>query len=91
MPFMTSYLVYHPPRQKTVLQGTAVYHDSLTGNQCPYVWNARFLHSFCHITQMSVKEGDITFWVSGDTFPDFKHLWCDLVFCIESKLYWANA
>lgn len=88
---MASYLAYHPQRQKMVLQGTVVYHDSLVGNQCPYVWNERFLHSFCHITQMSVNVGDIVFWVSGDTFPNFEYLRCDLVFCVESKLYWTNA
>jgi hypothetical protein len=31
------------------------------------------------------------FWVSGDTFPNFNNLYCDLVFIIKEKTYWKNA
>lgn len=29
--------------------------------------------------------------MSGDSFPDFSHLFCDLVFSIERKDYWQEA
>jgi len=35
------------------------------------VWSTRFLHTYCHMTQMSPAVGDVNFWVSGDTFPRF--------------------
>jgi len=40
---------------------------------------------------MSPKVGDYIFWVNGDTFPNFTHLYCDLVFVVEEKLYWLEA
>lgn len=88
---MSGYLIYHPPRWVACLGQVTVYHDSTVGNQDPYVWNRRFLHTYCHITQMSPQVGDINFWVSGDTFPSFTALYCDLVFVVESKEYWADA
>lgn len=88
---MGGYIIYHPPRCKTGIKGGFVYHDSTRGNQDPYVWNDSFLHTFCHITQMSPEEDHVNFWVSGDTFPDFKALFCDLVFVVAEKLYWRSA
>lgn len=84
------YLIYHPSRQLSILDGIRVYHDSLKGNQDPYIWNENFLHSFCHITQMTPEPGHINFWVSGDGFPDFSSLSCDLVFIVQDKLYWQK-
>ena len=40
---------------------------------------------------MSPEVGDINFWVSGDTFPDFSHLYCDLVFAVYEKVHWEDA
>lgn len=60
-------------------------------NQDPYIWNTRFLHTYCHITQMSPRVGDYIFWTNGNTFPNFTHLYCDLVFVVEAKLYWLEA
>jgi hypothetical protein len=54
------------------------------------VWNDRFLHSYCHITQMAPEPGDVILWVSGDTFPAFRRLSCDLVFRVAEKMYWQN-
>jgi len=88
---MAGYLIYHPPRCKTNFDDIAVYHDSINGNQDPYIWNDRFLHTYCHITQMKPNVGDINFWVSGDIFPHFSHLYCDLVFVVEKKLYWHES
>lgn len=88
---MNGYLIYHPSRTKSVFDSIVVYHDSIGGNQDPYIWNCKFLHSYCHITQMSSIVGDINFWVSGDTFPNFNNLYCDLVFIIKEKTYWKNA
>ena len=88
---MNGYLIYHPSRTKSVFDSIVVYHDPIGGNQDPYIWNRKFLHSYCHITQMSPIVGNINFWVSGDTFPNFNNLYCDLVFIIEEKIYWKNA
>lgn len=89
---MGGYLIYHPRRQKSVFGSVLVYHDHIGNhNQDPYVWNTQFLHTYCHITQMSPIIGDINFWVSGDTFPDFSHLYCDLVFVVAKKQFWAQA
>lgn len=88
---MAGFLIYHPKRQVSVFDKVVVYHDKTTGNQDPYVWNGCFLHTFCHMSQMSPEEGDINFWVSGDTYPDFSRLYCDLVFVIKEKVCWTNA
>jgi hypothetical protein len=88
---MGAYLIYHPPRVVSQLENRLIYHDSTKGNQDPYIWNTGFLHSYCHITQMSPQIGDINFWVSGDTFPNFSHLYCDLVFVVAEKRYWTEA
>ncbi len=87
---MKGYLIYHPKRCKSTFGNLVVYHDKTRGNQDPYVWNKSFLHTYCHITQMQPEEGDINFWVSGDRFPAFTKLYCDLVFAVEEKLFWKN-
>ena len=66
---MAGYLIYHPKREVSKFANLVVYHDSTTGNQDPYIWNQPFLHTYCHITQMSPEVGHINFWVGGDTFP----------------------
>jgi hypothetical protein len=85
------WLIYHPKRQVSRFGALTVYHDSLSGNQDPYVWSRRFLHTACHITQMSPEVGDVNFWISGDTFPAFSGLWCDLVFVVQEKAYWQHS
>jgi len=55
------------------------------------VWNDAFLHSYCHITQFHAEAGDINLWVSGDRFPEFGRLFCDLVFVVARKCPWAQA
>ena len=88
---MGGYIIYHPKRRREAFDGTPVYFDNNAGNQDPYVWNRQFLHSYCHITQMTPQEGDTNFWISGDTFPNFTRLFCDLVFEVERKIYWADS
>lgn len=88
---MSGYLIYHPSRAVAKFDAAVVYHDHIGGNQDPYVWNTQFLHTYCHITQMKPSEGDINFWVSGDSFPNFSHLYCDLVFVVAEKAYWKSA
>jgi len=86
------YLIYHPERDVSTFGHYTVYHDSFVGNQDPYIWSPQFLHTYCHITQMSPQEGDINFWVTGDTnFKTFNHLYCDLVFAVKDKKYWCEA
>ena len=87
---MSGYIIYHPKRQCTKVGSKIIYHDSFTGNQDPYVWNEKFLHTYCHITQMKPEEGYINFWVSGDKFPEFNKLFCDLVFVVKEKKYWHD-
>ena len=89
---MSGYLVYHPKRAVTQIGSQIIHHDPIRkSNQDPYIWNTRFLHSYCHITQMSPQINDYIFWVNGNTFPGFTRLYCDLVFVVEEKLYWAEA
>lgn len=85
------YLIYHPKREIYNDGGNVVYHGSFQGNQDPYIWNEEFLHTFCHITQMKPEIGHINFWVSGDTFPNFTKLYCDLVFVVAKKEYWSES
>lgn len=87
---MSGYLIYHPKRCVSNFGDIKVYHDPSSGNQDPYVWNTKFLHSYCHITQMSSELGHTNFWISGDTFPNFSHLYCDLVFVVEQKVFWSR-
>ncbi|QQE77764.1 hypothetical protein [Alicyclobacillus sp. SO9] len=92
-----AWLVYHPTRKTSAFGNILVYHDSLSGNQDPYVWNEHFLHTTCHMAQMSPQIGDIILWVSGaldgeqSGFPDFTALFCDLVFIVKEKLYWEDS
>ena len=91
MPASAARLVYHPRRVRRRFGDTTVYFDSTAGNQDPYLWNDAFLHSYCHITQMRPEIGDINLWVSGDRFPEFSRLYCDLVFVVAGKHQWAEA
>ena len=88
---MSARLIYHPRRHRQQFGSIVVYFDSTTGNQDPYVWNEAFLHSYCHITQFHAETGDINLWVSGDRFPEFSHLYCDLVFIVARKCPWTDA
>jgi hypothetical protein len=92
MAHMAHHLIYHPVRERREFDGTLVYFDETSGNQDPYVWSRRFLHSFCHATELrSPQPGDLNFWVSGDTFPAFTALHCDLVFLVDEVSTWADA
>jgi len=84
-------LIYHPRRECRRFGGKMVYFDTTMGNQDPYVWNDAFLHSYCHITQLHPEIGDVNLWVSGDRFPEFSRLYCDLVFVVAQKCQWADA
>jgi hypothetical protein len=88
---MNGYIIYHPRRVKSTFGDVKVYHDSTQGNQDPYVWNQQFLHTYCHMTKITPEVNHINFWVSGDTFPNFSALYCDLVFVVERKDYWSEA
>lgn len=85
-----SYLIYHPTRQPTNIGQLTVYHDKFDGNEDPYIWNKKFLHTYCHITQLPNQVGQINFWVSGDSYPNFKQLLCDCVFVISEKHFWTS-
>ncbi len=88
---MTHWLIPHPKRQRRVVDGLVVYCDTNQHNQDPYIWNRRFLHTYCHASQMSPAVGDVCLWVSPEPFAAPEHLWCDLVFVVEAKIYWQNA
>ena len=83
-----SWIIYHPKRHVTNFDDFRVYHDSFSRNQDPYLWSHRFLHTYCHITEMTNVQGQINFWVSGDAFPNFKQLLCDCVFVVDEKIFW---
>jgi len=85
------YVIYHPKRQVSNVGQLKIYHDKFGGNEDPYIWNKKFLHSFCHITQISPIVGSHIFWVSGDSYPDFTALFCDCVFVVKEKIIWNNA
>ncbi len=88
---MASHLIYHPKRCRDTFGTTVVYFDRPRGNQDPYVWNDPFLHTYCHITELTAPApGDFQFWVSGDQFPDFTKLFCDLVFVVDKVYPWSN-
>ncbi len=88
-----TWLIYHPPRKKTKVGNYIVHHDKFSSNQDPYIWNNPFLHSFCHITQLSNKQGQINFWISRDEedkYPYFSKLHCDLVFVVKTIHEWTQ-
>ena len=86
------YLIYHPKREVFETDKLKIHHDRFGNkNEDPYIWNDRFLHSYCHITQITPQIDDIIFWVSGDKFPGFSCLFCDCAFIIQEKIYWPNA
>jgi len=86
-----SYIIYHPKRDCSIVKKIGkVYHDSFFGNQDPYIWSSPFLHSFCHITQIKKAVDQINFWCSGDTYPNFEKLYCDLVFKVATVHEWSD-
>ncbi|MDB0011321.1 hypothetical protein N9E20_00780 [Crocinitomicaceae bacterium] len=88
-----NYIIFHPVSERfcTEINGIGkVYHDSFKGNQDPYVWNEPFLHSFCKITQIKKEIGQYNFWVSSEIYPNFEHLYCDLVFKVASMHEWKD-
>lgn len=85
-----TWLIYHPKRQITVLGKMTVHHDNFGGNEDPYIWHDNFLHTYCHITQLTNNPGQINFWISGDIYPNFSKLYCDCVFVIKEKCYWKD-
>lgn len=87
-----TWLIYHPARQRTVIGNLTVYHDKFDRNEDPYIWHDNFLHTYCHITQLTnvEKQNQINFWVSGDSYPNFNQLLCDCVFVIAEKHFWTN-
>lgn len=88
---MSNHLIYHPKRVVGQCAQTIIYFDKLKGNQDPYIWNSSFLHTFCHMTELRNPEpGDVNFWVSGDNFPEFNHLYCDLVFVVSGVYTWRK-
>ena len=87
---MASYIIYHPERNRSVLDSLTVYHDNFKGNQDPYMWNKKFLHTFCHMTQIKNEIGDINFWVWGKGYPNFTELVCDCVFVVDEIHQWKN-
>jgi hypothetical protein len=91
VPAPAARLIYHPRRERRAFGPAIVYFDSTAGNQDPYIWNDAFLHSFCHITQFHAEAGDINLWVTGDRFPQFSTLYCDLVFVVARKCLWDDA
>lgn len=88
---MSGYLIYHPTRCTSTLDGVTVYHDRNAGNQDPYVWNRQFLHSYCHITQLKSTTEHVNFWVSGGNLRTFTQLYCDLIFVVAEKIFWEDA
>ena len=84
------YIIYHPKREEIEIDNFKVYCDSFENNQDPYIWNKKFLHSFCHITQISVKEGDTIFWVTNQNSKKEDIIYCDLIFVIGEKIYWEK-
>ncbi len=86
------YLIFHPKRETYYDNSLIIHHDKFGDkNEDPYIWNTNFLHTYCHITQMSPKIGDINFWVSAENFRNFSSLYCDCVFVVEKKEYWSSA
>lgn len=87
---MSHYLIYHPKRNISLVNGIKVYCDSFIGNQDPFIWNRKFLHTYCHATQMKNEPGQINFWVSDEKMTNFQHLYCDCVFVVAEKHFWEN-
>jgi hypothetical protein len=87
-----SYLLYHPKRQRqiTVVGSLKIHHDKFGGNEDPYLWNKQFLHTYCHITQLSNEVGQVNFWVSNDSFKKLDALYCNCVFVIAEKCWWKE-
>ena len=89
---MPDYLIYHPVRASAAFGRHRVHFDSARGNQDPYIWNRRFLHSYCHITQLRVPQpGDLIFWVSSTDYKTLPDLLCDLVFLVDDRVYWPSS
>jgi hypothetical protein len=88
---MSSHLIYHPAGKQGTFEGTVVHFDATTGNQDPFIWNHRFLHTYCHMSQLrNPRPGDINFWVSNTRLQDFRILRCDLVFVVDARHRWQE-
>ncbi|MCY1563607.1 hypothetical protein NW133_01265 [Staphylococcus pettenkoferi] len=91
---MTSYIFIHPERDCRKFDDIIVYHDSFIGNEDPYIWRKRFLHSFCKITDYSYNkndEDDTIFWVSIKNENNENKYVCDLVFKVDECEFWYDS
>ena len=95
---MNAYLLYHRDVETTSLPcGITVYHDRSRHNQDPYIFNERFLQTYCHMSWLrkrGIRQGDLYFWVSageGVSREKYQELLCDLVFEVEQPdVEWSH-
>lgn len=94
------WLIYHPERkthEELCSEAKFVYYDSFSGNQDPYIWNEKFLYSYCQLQNRReylldrLAVGDCLFFVSTERgSTQLKFLVCDLVFEIEEIKQWKE-
>lgn len=69
-----------------------VYCDDFSGNQDPYVWRNRFLHSYCKMNRIpcsKLQQGDYLLWISPVDKSQIEKRWlCDLVFEVDRVRPW---
>lgn len=90
---MNSFIMFHAERTKLILdEDNICYCDSFNGNQDPYIFAPRFLHSYCKINQLPIskmKKGDTILWFTKDESQKEKGEWfCDLVFILDEIKIW---
>ena len=88
---MNVFIMFHAERYKLILDKNNIcYCDSFKGNQDPYIFAPRFLHSYCKINSLPIskmKKGDTVIWLTKDNSQKGKWF-CDLIFVIDEIKIW---
>lgn len=87
------YALHHPKRGCVGIGGNKKAYFDEEENHCPYIWNNRFLHTFCQGPfRLNPYRGQIIFWVSKIQQKGKKMtaLNCDLVFVVDEIHTWKN-
>lgn len=64
--------------------------DPPNGNQDPYVFNAPWVHAYCHINQLKKDTGNqsILIWGSWDQKTKKSNFFVDTIFVVDRKFSW---
>lgn len=92
---MTCYILHHYKRQKAEYEdGKYIYFENNEWiNICPYIFNNRFIHTFCKAFPLEKEIWNIYFWVYAKwnlQKTSITNIFCDIIFVAWEKVVWKS-